>query len=73
MTDEAMMPIEADQTTWTLSAHRTAVRLTLPPLPLGGLPESLKIHIEFDATTIDAMLERLTILRSQMLPPITSN
>jgi hypothetical protein len=26
--------------------------------------------MDFDAVTVDAMLERLSILRSQMLPPL---
>jgi hypothetical protein len=42
------------------------VRLALPPLPLAGLPEPLRLNnMDFDAATVDAVLERLTTLRGQ--------
>jgi len=47
------------------------VRMELPPLPVAGLPEPLKVHLDFDAASVDAMLQRLTELRIQMLPPPT--
>jgi hypothetical protein len=53
---------------WTLSADRKTVRLAVPPLRLAGFPKPLDVYMDFDAVTVDAMLERLTILRSQMLP-----
>jgi hypothetical protein len=34
------------------------------------MPEPLAVYMDFDAVTVDAMLERLTILRRQMLPPL---
>jgi hypothetical protein len=52
------------------SADRKLVRLTVPPLRLVGMPEPLAVYKHFDAKTVDAMLERLSILRSQMLPPL---
>ena len=52
------------------SADRKLVRLTVPPLSLDGIPEPIVIHMNFDAETVDAMLERLSILRSRMLPPL---
>jgi hypothetical protein len=52
------------------SADRKLVRLTVPPLRLVGMPEPLAVYMDFDAKTVDAMLERLSILRSQMLPPL---
>jgi len=71
MNKEDMMPIVAAQEMmWTLSADRKTVRLALPPLSLDGIPEPVTIHMNFDAGTVDAMLERLTILRSRMLPPL---
>ena len=71
MKKEDMMPIVAAQATmWTLSADRKTVRLALPPLSLDGIPESITIHMNVDAKSVDAMLERLSILRSQMLPPL---
>jgi hypothetical protein len=66
-----MMPVEiSDQTMWTLGSDRKTVRLALPPLPLAGMTEPIRAVVDFDAETVDAMLERLTILRGQMLPPL---
>jgi hypothetical protein len=39
------------------------MRFSLPPLPLAGLPEPLKVHMDFDAMTVDEILQRLTLLR----------
>ena len=66
-----MTPVRANQATmWTLNADRKLVRLAVPPLRLAGMPEPLAVYMDFDAKTVDAMLERLSILRSQMLPPL---
>jgi hypothetical protein len=66
-----MMPVEmGDQTMWTLSSDRKTIRLALPPLPLAGMAEPIRAVVDFVAETVDAMLERLTILRGQMLPPL---
>jgi hypothetical protein len=46
------------------------VRLTLPPLPVAGLPEPIVVQMDFDAGTVDQIIERLTILRAQMLPAL---
>ena len=71
MDEEKMMPVRANQATmWALSADRKTVRLAVPPLRLAGMPEPLAVYMDFDAKTVDAMLERLTILRTQMLPPL---
>jgi hypothetical protein len=71
MKEEHMMPVRANQATmWTLNADRKMVRLAVPPLRLTGIPEPLAVYMDFDAVTVDAMLKRLTILRSQMLPPL---
>jgi hypothetical protein len=68
---EDVMPIVAEyEFMWTLSADRKTVRLALPPLSLDGIPERITIYMNCDAETVDAMLERLSILRSQMLPPL---
>jgi hypothetical protein len=65
-----MMPVDADQETmWRLSADRKTIRLALPPLPLAGLAEPLRAYMDLDAETVAAMLERLSTLRGQMLPP----
>jgi hypothetical protein len=71
MDEEKMMPVRANQATmWALSADRRLVRLTVPPLRLVDMPEPLTVYMDFDAVTVDAMLEHLPILRSQMLPPL---
>jgi len=71
MDPKDMMPVEmSDRTMWTLSSDRKTVRLALPPLPLAGMAEPIRAIMDFDAETVDAMLERLTILRGQMLPPL---
>jgi hypothetical protein len=64
-----MMPIEHDQAQmWQLSADRRSVRMELPGLPINGMPEPLRVKIDFDAGTIDDMIARLLVLRTQMLP-----
>ena len=64
-----MMAFEAEpEQMWTLSDDRELVRLALPALPLEGLPEPLRVHLDFSAEAIDEILERLTDLRSQMRP-----
>jgi hypothetical protein len=71
MDKEQMRPIRANQATmWTLSADRKLVRLAVPPLQIVGFPKPLNVYMDFDAKTVDEMLERLSILRSQMLPPL---
>jgi hypothetical protein len=71
MDKEQLRPVRANQTTmWTLSEDRELVRLAVPPLRIVGFPKPLNVYMDFDAKTVDAMLERLTILRSRMLPPL---
>lgn len=71
MNKENIMPIAGERPTmWKLSDDRKTVRLALPPLPLAGHPEPIKVYVDFNADTLDAMLERLSILRHQMLPPL---
>jgi hypothetical protein len=68
MSDD-MMPVDVDQEKmWRLSDDRETVRLLLPPLLLEGLRRPLSSHLDFDAKTIDSVIERLTVLRAQMLP-----
>jgi hypothetical protein len=71
MDKEQMRPVRANQATmWTLSADCKTVRLAVPPLRIVGFPKPLDVYTDFDAKSVDAMLERLSILRSQMLPPL---
>jgi hypothetical protein len=63
MDKENMMPVAVDQgSLWTLNADRLTVRLALPPLPLADLPP-INVKLDFDAATVDAMIERLAVLR----------
>ena len=58
---------------WLISRDRTTVRMQLPPLPMEGMPEPLRVHLDFDTATLDEMLRRLTELRARMLPAPTRN
>ena len=62
---EADMPAER---MWTLSDDLETLRLQLPPLPIDGMPELLRAHLDFDADMVDEVLERLAVFRAQMLP-----
>jgi hypothetical protein len=55
---------------WTLSADRRTVRQQMPPIALAGLPKPVVVHLDFSAETVDAILERLSVLRAQMLPAL---
>ena len=57
---------------WQLSNDRKAIRFHLPPLPIEGLTEPLRVHLDFDAEALDEMLDRLAVLRAQMLPPLSA-
>jgi hypothetical protein len=71
MNKEDIVPIAAERpTVCRLSADRKTVRLALPPLPIAGQPEPIALYVDFNADTLDAMLERLSILRGQMLPSL---
>jgi hypothetical protein len=53
---------------WTLSDDQKSVRMHIPPFRLAGGPKPLSIHLDFDAQMVDQILQRLTVLRSKMLP-----
>ena len=53
---------------WQLSDDRRSVRMELPGLPVAGLPKPIRVKMHFDAGSIDQMIERLLVLRAQMLP-----
>jgi len=53
-----------------VGADCKTVRLAVPPLRIVGFPKPLDVYMDFDAESVDAMIERLTVLRSQMLPPL---
>jgi hypothetical protein len=64
-----MLVQESAGSLWSLSYDRRTVRLQVPPLMLEGQDEPLKIHLDFDAESIDLILQRLTELRVKMVPP----
>jgi hypothetical protein len=71
MRRQDMMPVEIDATAmWTLSPDRRSIRLTLPRLPLAHMAQPLTIALDIEASTADEMIDRLTMLRAQMLPAV---
>lgn len=54
---------------WTLSPDRKTVRMKFPEVSFSGLVKPLRLYLDFDAETVDAILNRLARLRLQMLPP----
>ena len=56
---------------WTLNDDRESVKLSLPHLPLHGLPAPLRVTIDFEADMVEEMLALLMLLRRQMLPSPT--
>ncbi len=69
MSDDSQMPMDIEPAqAWILSDDRKSVRFRLPPLPIAGLPEPLRVHLDFDAEALDEMMLRLTVLRARMLP-----
>jgi len=69
MKRQHMMPVEIDAATmWTLNADRRSIRLTFPRLPLAHMTQPLTIALDIEASTVDEMIDRLTVLRAQMLP-----
>ena len=40
-----------------------------PGLPVEGARQPVHIKIEFDASVVDLMIDRLKVLRAQMKPP----
>jgi hypothetical protein len=62
-------PIGTLQQMWRLSPDRRSVRLQLPPLRLARMKKPVDIHVDFEAEMVDQLLQRLTELRMQMVPP----
>ena len=74
MSDDNRMPVAIEpEQAWALSADRQSVRFHIPPVPIMGLPEPLRLHLDFDAEALDEMMERLAALRAQMLPALKRN
>ena len=62
------MPIGIDPVKmWTLSEDARQICLELPPLQI-DTGEPVRVRMRFDADTIDGIMERLTVLRTRMMP-----
>ncbi len=55
------------ETMWTLSTDRTTLSLNIAVPAVGGLEEPLNVSVDFDPDSVDAMIERLMLLRAQMV------
>ena len=53
---------------WQVGRDRRFLRLVLPALSVPGRKEPLTIDVEFDAAAVDRIIERLLVLRNEMLP-----
>jgi hypothetical protein len=61
------MPLETPpEEMWTLSADRKTVRLDIPAIPVAGVGDAIRIHLDFDAHGADEVLKRLIVLRARM-------
>jgi hypothetical protein len=54
MSDDRMS-VEQDSVEMFTLLNRETVRLQLPDLPVRGIPEPLRIHLDFDAESVDGM------------------
>ena len=68
MTDDEM-PADIDPSTMFVLHDAETVRFNLPPLPIEGVAEPLRIHLDFDADTLQLVLERLTVLYARLKRP----
>ena|SRR5215468_11171559 len=65
MRHQDMMPVKIDVTAmWTLSSDRRSIRLTLPRLPLAHMAQPVTIVLDVEASTVDEIIDRLTVLRA---------
>jgi hypothetical protein len=72
MWGEDMIRLEIDpERVWSLSDNGKQILMELPPLLLPGHDEAILVRMRFNAEIIDGFLERLTSLRSMVLPART--
>jgi hypothetical protein len=55
VSDDMLADVQPERM-WTLSDDRETVHLQLPPLPITGMPEPLRIHLDFDAARVGEIL-----------------
>jgi hypothetical protein len=48
-------------------------RMHLPPLQLAGVRKPISIYMDMGAEDVDALLQRLAVVRAQMTPAPTRN
>ena len=59
------MPIDHGlEKMWQLSNDGSSERLSLPGLPVEGALQPVHINIDFDASVVDLIIDRLTMLRA---------
>jgi hypothetical protein len=69
MRSDNQLPVDTDpEAMLTLSADRRTVRPHIPPVPLAGFSPPLKLHLDLDAVSVDAMMMKLVRPRAQMVP-----
>jgi hypothetical protein len=54
-----------------LSDDRNTVRFAVPSVAVPGMPEPIRVLVEFDAEDVDEMLKRPIVLRARMPEPWT--
>lgn len=67
------MPVETGPAEMFTLLDAKTVRQQLPDLTVSGRAEPLRIHLDFDAESVDEIIERLVLLRAKMLPPPVRN
>jgi len=65
--DDVLFRVTANRM-WTLSNDNETLHLQLPPVSIAGISRPLNLGLNFDAAMVDEIIDRLTLLRSQMLP-----
>ena len=66
MNDDSRVDATLELGDLVLSDDRTIVHFHLAPLPIDGQPEPLRIQLDFDAHTVELLLERLAQLYAEM-------
>jgi hypothetical protein len=53
-----------------LTVRYRSIGLTLSPLSLADQAKPLFVALDFEAATVEEMIDRLTVLRAEMLPAV---
>ena len=68
MTNDARVEATLRLGDLALSEDRASLRFHLPPVPIEGQPEPVRVHLDFDAAMVAELIERLKMLYAQMEP-----